>query len=75
MGLMRNQLSRRFRTLGLLSDAAMVAAAGRRVARRSRSGSNDKPEIGELLLAVGAAYRILRRLRRRRRRRRGVVAT
>lgn len=63
-------LVRRFRNLGLLSDVAMVTAAGLRVARRSSSDSGRRNDIGELLLLTGAGYRILRRLRRVRRKRR-----
>lgn len=70
MRLFRNVLFRRFRTLGLLSDVAMVTAAGLRVARRSRSEPGRSSNAGELMLLAGAGYRILRRLRRARRARR-----
>ena len=72
MGLIRNRFIRPF---GLLSDIAMVAAAGARVARRSTaSGTSDRPDIIEWFLVAGAAVRIFRRLRRVRRRRRLVKA-
>ena len=60
--------------IGLLSDLAMVAAAGVRLTRRRGAGATAGPasgrDQGELLLAAAAGWRLLRRLRRRRRTRR-----
>lgn len=70
MGLVRNRLTRRSRTLGVVSDLAVIAATGRRLVQRSRvtssGGVGEKAELGQLVLAAGATFRILRRLRRRR---------
>ena len=74
MSFLRRVFSSRFRSLGLLSDIAMVGAAASRVVRRpagarpaGRSGAN-RP--GELILVAGAAFRLLKRIRRVRRKRR-----
>ncbi len=61
---------RRFRTIGLLSDVAMVAAAGMRVARRSKADNARSNDPGELVLLAGASWRLLRRIRKVRRSRR-----
>lgn len=68
MGFLRNRLNRRFPRLGLLSDVALVGAAANRLARRDKSsGAAGAASNAELVLAVGAAMRLLRRVRRRRR--------
>jgi hypothetical protein len=67
MGIIRNRLTRRFPTFGLLSDLALVgAAASRLFQRQSGTGPTAKASTTELALAGGAAFRLLRRFRRRR---------
>ena len=68
MGLLRNRLTRRFSTLGLVSDVALVATALTRAVRSN--GNRGRPSPVELAFAGGAALRLLQRLRRRRRARR-----
>ncbi|MCP3989306.1 MAG: hypothetical protein GY724_09545 [Actinomycetia bacterium] len=64
MRLLPKTPSRRFRTIGLLSDVAMVAAAGMRVARRSKVENARSNDPGELVLLAGASWRLLRRIRK-----------
>lgn len=72
MGLFRNRLTRRSSKLGLASDVALVgAAAGRLAGRRSGRGAGSPTE---LVLAGGAAFRLLRRFLRRRRNKRSAKA-
>ncbi|MEM9134714.1 MAG: hypothetical protein AAF962_19500 [Actinomycetota bacterium] len=68
MGVIRRLFLRRFRGLGLLSDLFLVGAAGARLARARRQPANGAGAVspGELALAGGAAFRLLRRLRRSR---------
>ncbi len=67
MGIIRNRLTRRFPTVGLVSDLALVgAAASRLFQRQGGAGAAAKASPAELALAGGAAFRLLRRLRRRR---------
>ncbi len=78
MKFLKRLLLGRFRTLGLLSDVAMVAAAASRVARRpggTTASSAAGAGPGELVLVAGAAFRLLRRIRRVRKNRRaaGVI--
>lgn len=73
MGLLRNQVTRRFKTLGLLSDLALVGGAAARVVQRRNGTATRDPSIVELALAGGAAVRLLRRFGRRRRNRRAVA--
>ncbi len=67
MGVIRRTFFRRFRGLGLLSDLFLVGAAGARLmkGRRQPAGATAV-NPGELALAGGAAFRLLRRLRRSR---------
>lgn len=73
MALFRNRLTRRFSTLGLLSDLALVGTAVGRLAQRQNGSGTRKASPVELALAGGAALRLLQRLRRRRKRRRLVT--
>ncbi|MEL6983173.1 MAG: hypothetical protein AAFO29_12180 [Actinomycetota bacterium] len=67
MRFLRNRLARRFPRLGLLSDLALVgAAAGRLVRRGDSAGAARTASNAEMVLAAGAAVRLLNRLRRRR---------
>jgi hypothetical protein len=70
MRLLPRILTRRFPTVSLLSDLTMVAAAGLRVARRSKAENSGPNSVGELMLLAGASWRLLRRIRRVRRNRR-----
>ncbi|MEL7158225.1 MAG: hypothetical protein AAFN30_16720 [Actinomycetota bacterium] len=65
---MRNLFARRFRRLGLLSDLVMVGAAGAKLVRGRGAGRDRASSVGpgELVLAAGAGFRLLRRLRRSR---------
>ncbi len=74
MKFLRNLVFGPVRSLGLLSDMAMVGTAAMRVVKRPRDGS-AKPSAGELVLVAGAAFRLLRRVRRVRRNRRMNTAT
>ncbi len=66
MGLIRNRISRRFPKLGLLSDLALVGAAVNRATQRKNSPGSNAGSSAELVLAAGAAFRLVKRLRRRR---------
>lgn len=66
MGIVRNSLTRRFPTLGLASDLALVGAAFSRIFQRKGGGSGAKASTTEMALAAGAALRLLQRMRRRR---------
>lgn len=66
MGLIRNRISRRFPTLGLLSDLALVGATVNRFMQRKNVPGAKAGSTAELALAGGAAFRLLQRLRRRR---------
>lgn len=70
MRLLPRIVTRRFQVFSLLSDMAMVAAAGMRVARRSKAESAGPNSVGELVLLTGASWRLLRRIRKVRRARR-----
>ena len=63
MGLLRIR-SGRFSTLGLISDLALVGATAGRLVRRGR-GNPQQASVTELLLATGAAFRLVQRLRLR----------
>jgi hypothetical protein len=68
MRFFRNRLVRRFQTLALISDVAVVATTALRATGRSPSGaSRRRISTTEWLLAGTALLRIARRLRRRRR--------
>lgn len=68
MGVIRRLFFRRFRGLGLLSDLFLVGAAGARLFRARRQPANGVGPVspGELALAGGAAFRLLRRFGRSR---------
>ena len=68
MGVIRRLFFRRFGRLGFLSDLFLVGAAGARLvrARRQPAAGAGAVSPGELALAGGAAFRLLRRLRRSR---------
>ena len=68
MGVIRRLFLRRFSRLGFLSDLFLVGAAGARLARARRQPANGTGAVtpGELVLAGGAAFRLLRRFRRSR---------
>ncbi len=66
MGFVRNRLSRRFSSLGLVSDLALVGAAMGRAFQRKNGVATSKASGTELVLAGGAAFRLLQRLRRNR---------
>lgn len=73
MGIIRNPLTRRFSTLGLLSDLALVGVAVGRLAKRQNGSAGAKASPTELVLAGGAALRLLGRLRRRRKARKALA--
>lgn len=69
MGIIRRRLTKRFSSLGLLSDLALVGTAANRLAQRRNGTSTANPSMTEMVLAGGAALRLVQRLRRRRKRR------
>ncbi|MGF1596383.1 MAG: hypothetical protein ACFCVK_05545 [Acidimicrobiales bacterium] len=69
MRFLRSAVFGRFKTIGLLSDLAMVGAAAFRVAKRP-GGGRRRSNPAQWLVVGGAALRLLRRIRRVRRRRR-----
>lgn len=70
MGIIRNRLTRRFATLGLVSDLALVGATLSRALQRRNGTGAKSASMTEMALAGGAALRLLGRLRRRRKVRR-----
>lgn len=66
MGLFRNKLNRRFKTLGLISDLALVGGAAARLIQRRGDRMSRAASMTEMALAAGAVLRLLRRLGRRR---------
>lgn len=73
MGIIRNRLTRRFKTLGLLSDLALVGAAANQLVQRRNGTAVRSASMTEMALAGGAAMRLVQRLRRRRRQRKATV--
>lgn len=69
MGLLRTQVTRRFKTLALLSDLALVGGAAARIVQRRNGAATREASVTELALAGGAAWRLVRRFGRRRRNR------
>lgn len=66
MGIIRSRLARRFTTLGLISDLALVGAAAGRIFQRKGAPGAKSASMTEMALAGGAALRLLQRMRRRR---------
>lgn len=74
MGIIRNSVTRRFKTLGLLSDLALVGAAANQMIQRRNGTATREASMTEMALAGGAAMRLFQRLRRRSRRRKASSA-
>ena len=73
MGIIRRRLARRFSSLGLMSDLALVGAAANQMMQRRNGSSTSKASMTEMALAGGAALRLLQRFRRRVKRRKAAV--
>lgn len=75
MGIIRNRLTRRFPTFGLVSDLALVGAAASRLFQRKGAGASaGRASTAEMALAGGAALRLMRRMRRRRKTKKAMKA-